>query len=63
MPKSDPIRKQLAAQERIADEAHAAIVAADDALAEVEHRERRRATRRPADGSMAAQVAAAREQM
>jgi hypothetical protein len=60
---SDPIRKQLEAQERIADEAHAALTAADDALAEAEARERRRATRRPSQGTMAAQVAAARGRM
>ena len=61
MAKSDPIRKQLTAQQRIADETIQAINAADDALAVAEDRERRRATRRPAAGTMAAQVAAARE--
>lgn len=60
MAKSDPIRKQLDAQQRIADEAHAALNGADDALAEAEDRQSRRVTRRPAAGSMAARVAAAR---
>lgn len=60
MAKSDPIRTQLDAQQRIADEAHHALVAADDALAVAEDRERRRATRRPDTNSFVGRVAAMR---
>lgn len=63
MAKSDPIRKQIAAQEKIGDEAFHALNDADDALAKVEERERRRATRRPSSDSMAGRVAAARERI
>lgn len=65
MPKSDPIRTQLTAQERIADEAHAALTAADDALALAEERARRVCcdTRRARDHTAAGRVAAIRERM
>lgn len=63
MAKSDPIRKQLDAQARIAAEAHLALTAADDALSVAEDRDRRRATRRADEGSLAGRVAALRGRM
>lgn len=45
MPKVDAIRRQVETQRRIAEEATAALQAAEDTLTAVEDRESRRATR------------------